>query len=122
MVTMAAVFALAACGGPTPASGDVRHGAAEVEAVVVVASDNEFEPEVLELEPGTQVTIEVDNQGERAHNLVIEELDLSTGTLEPEDLATATFTVPDSPVTFYCSFHPGMEGELRPARRSSSRS
>lgn len=83
----------------------------------MVALDNEFEPAVLELElePGTQVTIEVDKQGKQPHNLIIDKIDLSTGTLEPEDVATVTFTVPNRPVTFYCTFHPGMKGQLLPA-------
>lgn len=110
-----AAFAIAACGRPIPASGDVRPGAAEGQSIEVVALDNEFEPAILELEPGTQVTIEVDNQGQQPHNLVIDKIDLSTGTLAPGDVATATFTVLDGPVTFYCSFHPGMKGQLLPA-------
>lgn len=109
-----AALALTACGGPTPASGDVRTGPADGEAVGIVTVDDEFEPSTLELEPGTDVTVEVTNQGERPHNLVIDEMDLSTGTLEPGDVATATFTVPDDAVAFHCSFHPGMTGEIRP--------
>lgn len=109
-----AALTIAACGGPTSASGDVRPGAAEGEAVEVIALDNEFEPSVLELEAGTEVTIEVDNQGQVPHNLVIDEIGLSTGTLDAGDVATATFVVPDGSVTFFCSFHPGMKGELRP--------
>lgn len=115
LAIIAAAFALAACGGDIPASGDIKPGSADGEAIEVVALDNEFEPAILEMEPGTQVTIEVDNQGEISHNLVIDELDLSTGTLEPGEVATATFIVPDTTVTFYCSFHRGMNGELRPA-------
>lgn len=108
----AAALLLAAC-GDVPASGDVSMGAAAGDAIEVVAVDNDFEPASLELVAGSEATIEVTNQGERPHNLVIDELDLSTGTLEPGDVATATFTVPDTPVTYYCSFHSGMEGELQ---------
>lgn len=109
-----AALALAACGGPTPASGDVKAGPADTEAVEIVMIDNEFQPSTLELEPGTQVTVEVNNQGDRPHNLVIDDIDLSTGTLESGDIATATFTVPDTAVTFHCSFHPGMAGRIQP--------
>jgi plastocyanin len=49
------------------------------------------------------------------HTTWSDDLDLSTGTLDPGEVVTATFTVPTSAVTFYCSFHPGMDGELRPA-------
>ncbi len=114
VASLVAALIIASCGGPTAASGDIRPGAAEGEAVEVVALDNEFEPSNLELEAGTEVTIEVGNQGQVPHNLVIDEIDLSTGTLDPGDVATATFLVPDSPVTFYCSFHPGMKGQQQP--------
>ncbi|MPZ74870.1 MAG: hypothetical protein GEU74_16940 [Nitriliruptorales bacterium] len=108
------MLTLAACGGPVEASGDVRMGAADGAATRVVARDNEFEPTTLELPSGSKVTIEVVNEGHQAHNLVIDDITLSTGTLEPGQVATATLTVPDAPVTYYCSFHPGMEGRLKP--------
>lgn len=114
LAAMVAVLVIAACGGPTAASGDVKLGEAEGDAIEVVAVDNEFEPALLELEPGTQVTIEVENQGEQPHNLVIDEIELSTGTLGRGEVASATFVVPDAPVTFYCSFHPGMNGRIQP--------
>lgn len=109
-----AALALTACGGATPASGDVRTGPADGEAIEIVTVDNDFQPATLELEPGSEVTIEVTNEGDQPHNLVIDEVDLSTGTLETGDVATATFTVPDETVTFHCSFHPGMTGEIQP--------
>ena len=114
VASLVTALTIAACGGPTPASGDIHPGAAEGDAVEVIAVDNEFEPTTLEFEPGTQVTIEVDNQGQVPHNLVIDEIDLSTGTLEAGDVANATFVVPENPVTFYCSFHPGMKGQIQP--------
>jgi plastocyanin len=109
-----AALTLTACGGATPASGDVHPGSADEHATAIVALDNEFEPAVLELDPGSEVTLEVTNEGEQPHNLVIDEVDLSTGTIEPGDVVTATFTVPDATVTYYCSFHPGMDGEIQP--------
>lgn len=111
----AIVALLAACGSDAPAAGDVRMGPADGDAIEVAAVDNDFEPTSLELAAGTEVTIEVTNDGDRPHNLVIDELGLSTGTLEPGGVATATFTVPDTAVTYYCSFHSGMEGVLQPS-------
>jgi plastocyanin len=108
-----AALTLTACGGAPPAAGDVHAGAADGEAIEIVTVDNDFKPAALELEPGTDVTIEVTNAGDRPHNLVIDEIDLSTGTLESGDVVTATFTVPDQDVTFVCSFHPGMTGEIQ---------
>ena len=96
-------------------SGDVSAGPASGEAVSVVARDNVFEHTTLAIEPGSEVTVEVTNEGDQAHNLVIEEIDLSTGTLEPGDVAAATFVVPDQAVTFFCSFHPDMTGRVEPA-------
>lgn len=114
LVTGTAVVGMVAgCGRAQPASGDVRPGAAEGDAVEVVAVDDVFEPLVLEIEAAGEVTVEVRNNGNKVHNLVIEDLDLSTGTIEPGQAVTATFTAPESPVSFVCTFHPGMDGELR---------
>lgn len=109
-----AAVTLAACGGASPASGDVRMGEGDADAVKVVASDNDFEPATLELDAGAEVTVEVRNDGEAAHNFVISEVDLSTGTIEAGQVSTATFTVPDEPVSYVCTFHPGMGGEITP--------
>lgn len=109
----AVVGMLASCGRAEPAAGDVRPGAAEGDAVEVVAVDDDFEPRLLEVEVAGEVTVEVRNNGNRDHNLVIEDLDLSTGTIEPGEVVTATFAAPDGPVTFVCTFHPGMDGEIR---------
>jgi plastocyanin len=106
---------LAACSGSVPASGDVRMGRAEGEAIAVVARDNEFVPATLRLPAGTEATLEIVNEDKRAHNFVIDELDLSTGTLKEGDVATATITVPDKAVGYYCSFHSNMRGQLVPA-------
>lgn len=110
----AAALLLTACGGGVAASGDVQMGPAEGDAIEVVALDDEFDPATLELDAGSEVTVEVTNRGERPHNLVVDDLELSTGTLEPGDVATVTFTVPESAVTYRCSFHRGMDGELTP--------
>ncbi|HEX2027078.1 MAG TPA: cupredoxin domain-containing protein [Nitriliruptorales bacterium] len=111
----AAAAVLAACGSATPASGDVRPGAADGDAIQVIAVDNNFAPAVLKLEAGEPVTIELRNDGDTPHNLVIDDLDVSTGTLEPGDVVTATFTAPRDPARFVCTFHPGMAGEIRVA-------
>ncbi|MGH3440476.1 MAG: cupredoxin domain-containing protein, partial [Nitriliruptorales bacterium] len=59
--------------------------------------------------------VEVRNDGGTPHNFVIEDLDLSTGTIEPGEVVTATFEAPDGPIRFVCTFHPGMDGEIRVA-------
>jgi plastocyanin len=104
------LVALTACSRER--SGDVQDGPAGSGAVDVVLQDDEFDPDVLELEAGTEVTVEVRNDGSYGHNFTIDELDLSTGTVEPGQVVTATFEVPDGMTEFHCTFHPGMDGEI----------
>lgn len=116
LVLPALALLVVGCGmGPREASGTVASGPADGDAIEISATDNAFSPAELELEPGTEVTVEVANDGDTAHNLVIDELDLSTGTIDPGEVVTATFTVPDTAVDFVCTFHPGMSGQLEPA-------
>jgi plastocyanin len=93
-------------------SGDVQDGEGGGDAIDVVLVDDEFEPASLELEAGTEVTVEVRNDGSYGHNFTIDELDLSTGTVEPDQVMTATFEVPSGTTEFRCTFHPGMTGEI----------
>jgi plastocyanin len=93
-------------------SGDVRSGVGSADAVKVALHDDEFEPDVLRRRPGTEVSVEVRNEGGQGHNFTIDELDLSTGTVEPGNVVTATFTVPEGTTEYRCTFHPGMTGEI----------
>lgn len=103
----------AACGyGPRDASGDVADGPAASDAIQVVAFDNNFDPSAVEVEAGTEVSIEVTNKGDTPHNFVIDGLDLSTGTIDAGEVVTASFTVPEGGVQFECTFHPGMTGKI----------
>jgi plastocyanin len=52
------------------------------------------------------------NEGSFGHNLTIDELDRSTGTVEPGQVVTATFVVHDGTAKYHCTFHPGMDGEI----------
>jgi plastocyanin len=104
------LVALTACSRER--SGDVQDGEAGADAIEVVLQDNEFGPDVLRLEAGTEVTVEVRNDGSSGHNFTIDELDLSTGTVEPGQIVTATFEVPNGTTGFHCTFHPGMDGEI----------
>jgi plastocyanin len=74
--------------------------------------DQEFEPTQLELEAGSEVEIQVTNDGDQVHNFTIDDLDLSTGTMESGDVMIATFTVPEGTTEFHCTFHSGMDGEI----------
>jgi plastocyanin len=104
------VVTLAACARER--SGDVHHGAAGSDAVEVVLQDDAFVPDDLSLEAGTEVDVEVRNEGSNGHNFTIDSLDLSTGTVEPGQVVTATFTVPNGTMEYHCTFHPGMRGEI----------
>jgi plastocyanin len=90
----------------------VHEGAAGSNAVEVVLQDDVFVPNDLSLEAGTEVDIEVLNEGSNGHNFTIDALDLSTGTVGPGEVVTATFTVPSGTTEYHCTFHPGMRGEI----------
>lgn len=119
VVTMVAILAagllLGACGRSVEASGNISRGPAGGNAVEVEARDNEFSPGVIKAKAGEQVTVQVNNQGQTDHNFVIPTMNVSTGTLKPGEVATATFVMPDSSTEFVCTFHGGMNGDLLPA-------
>jgi plastocyanin len=110
-----ALLALTACSRER--SGDVRNGQAGPDAVEITMVDDGFTPDALRLEAGTEVTVEVRNEGSYGHNFTIDELDLSTGTVEPGEVMTATFLVPSGTTEYRCTFHPGMDGEIDTERR-----
>jgi plastocyanin len=107
-----AVAILPACAeGPARTAG-VTMGPAPGPAVEVEAGDNVFSPKELEVEEGQTISVEVTNKGRIPHDFAIDELNLSTGVLQPGDVATATFQVPNGDVVFVCTLHRGMEGTL----------
>jgi plastocyanin len=105
---------LGACGGEVAASGNVTRGAASEDAVKLVARDNEFDPVKITGRAGEEITVEVTNEGDAPHNFVVEEIDVSSGTLKSDEIATVKFVMPDSSTEFVCTFHGGMTGELVP--------
>ena len=115
VAALAAGLLLGACGRAVQASGKVSKGPASGDAVKMEARDNEFRPGVIKAQAGEEVTVEVTNRGGSDHNFVIATLDISTGTLKPDEVATATFVMPDSSTEFVCTFHGGMKGDLQPA-------
>jgi len=110
VVLVVTVVALTGCARER--SGDVHEGSAGSDAVEVVLEDDAFVPDGLSLEAGTEVDVEVRNQGSNDHNFTIDALDLSTGTIEPGHMVTATFVVPNGTTEYHCTFHPGMRGEI----------
>ena len=110
IVLSLALIALTACARER--SGDVHDGSANAPVQSVVMQDDEFAPDELRLEAGTKVQVEVRNEGTQGHNFTIDALNLSTGTVEPGTVVTATFTVPNGTSEYHCTFHPGMTGQI----------
>lgn len=111
-----AVLGLVACNSSEP-TGDVARGASsDGDAIQVAMDDGSFDPEILSLTAGDEVTVEVANDDSAAHDFAIESLDLNTGTVESGEVANATFTVPDEGVEFVCTFHPEMTGRIEVQR------
>jgi|GEM_PF-2374157 len=46
------------------------------------------------------------------HDFAIESLDLNTGPIEEDAVATATFTAPESGAEFVCTYHSDMTGRI----------
>jgi len=112
VVTLAVTTLVALTGCARERSGDVHSGAAGLDAVEVVLQDDAFVPDGLRLEAGTEVDVEVRNEGSNEHNFTIDALDLSTGTIEPGHVMTATLVVPRGTTGYRCTFHPDMRGEI----------
>ena len=105
---VALVLVMGAC------AEDAEDTDAQESANTVEAFDNYFEPTSLQLEPGAEATITLDNAGSVAHSFTVPDLDLEIEA-QSGDSADGTFAVPDEPGTldFYCKFHPDeMKGTI----------
>jgi plastocyanin len=107
-----ALVGLTACNSSEP-SGEVARGAAPTDSIKIVAVDQAFDPGTLDLKAGEEVTVEVTNDDDMAHDFAIDSLELNTGTIEAGEVANATFTVPDGGVEYVCTFHPDMTGRIK---------
>jgi plastocyanin len=90
-------------------SKSVTGGEAEVEV-----DDFYFEPTVLKGKPGTQVTLELKNEGSTEHNFTIDSQGIDKDVEAGED-AKVSVTLPKSgELSFYCKYHKsmGMAGAL----------
>lgn len=111
LVAGLAATLLAACNESEPV-GNVAAGPAAGAATVVVADDMKFNPASLTAEAGEEITVQVTNEDDMAHDFAIESLDLNTGTIEPGAVATATFALGENGAEFVCTFHPDMKGRI----------
>jgi plastocyanin len=90
-------------------SKSVTGGEAEVEL-----DDFYFKPTVLTGKPGTQVTLELKNEGSTEHNFTIDSQGIDKDVEAGED-AKVSVTLPKSgELSFYCKYHKsmGMAGAL----------
>jgi nitrite reductase (NO-forming) len=114
VITVTALGALAACSNSSDPVGNVASRPATGDATKLQAVDGDrFAPAALELPAGEEVTIEITNTDDRAHDFAIEAADLNTGTIGAGAVATATFTVPEGTTEFVCTFHGGMTGTIK---------
>jgi nitrite reductase (NO-forming) len=115
VITVTALgVALAACSNSSDPVGNVASRPATGDAAKIQAADgNRFTPATLELPAGEEVTIEITNTDDAAHDFAIEAADLNTGTIQAGAVATATLTVPEGTTEFVCTFHRGMTGTIQ---------
>lgn len=105
--------ALAACSNNSDPVGNGASGPATGDAAKIQAVDgNRLTPKTLKLPARKEVTIQITNADDRAHDFAIEAANLNTGTIQASAAATATFTVPEGTTKFKCTFHRGMTGTI----------
>ncbi len=107
------ILLAAACGGTDSAGGGGGEDPDGGTTIDVVAQDFSFETTSIEVEPGADVTVTLENEGEAEHTFTIEELDVEAEAHGGET-AEASFTAPDSgSYEFFCEYHPDdMTGTL----------
>jgi plastocyanin len=92
------------------------HGTTQVSGKTDVELDDYyFEPTVLQGDPGTRVTLELENEGNVEHNFSIDAQGIDED-IDAGETATVTVTIPRSGViSFYCKYHKsmGMAGALK---------
>jgi plastocyanin len=99
---VALAVVMGACGEGEEEDTDAQESANTVEAF-----DYYFDPTSLQLEPGAEATITLQNGGSVAHSFTVPDLDLEIEA-QSGDSVDGTFAVPDVPGTldFFCKFHP----------------
>jgi plastocyanin len=106
-------------GGTTSIAGVAAndHGTADAtgkDELEVELDDNYFEPTVIKGTPGSQLKLELENEGGSEHNFSLSDQNIDQD-VEPGEKADVTVTVPQSgEVSFVCKYHEqlGMAGAL----------
>lgn len=88
-----------------------------VQEITIVGTEFAFSPAAITVEEGQSVKITFENQGEFPHNLVIEELGITTATISGGQTDAIEFIAPSAGTyTTFCSVGThrelGMEGNL----------
>jgi plastocyanin len=101
-------------GGMTASLHGTKDVSGETGKVEIEMYDDYFEPTVLNGKPGQTITLELKNEGEKAHTLTISDKGIDQE-VQPGDEAEADVTFPQSgELVFVCRFHEnnGMIGAL----------
>ena len=105
-VMCALALLIGACGGSDEVGGGSGEDPDGGTTIELVAQDFSFDTASLEVQPGTEVTISLKNEGEAEHTFTIEELDVEAEA-QGGETAEASFTAPDSgSYEFFCEYHP----------------
>ena len=103
---------------PTAVATDEGQAAEEgVKEIEVIGTEYAFSPSALSLTKGQKVKLTFRNMGRMPHNFVVDELDISTKTIQGGQSETVEFTPSEVGIfPFYCSISNhrlmGMEGSL----------
>jgi plastocyanin len=120
-----ALLVLGACGGDDTGgsdnSGATEDGAAEdggdaasggSSTLEVTATDFQFSPTELSVEPDSEVTLTFSNEGQAPHTFTAEDLDVDVH-LDPGASEEITFTAPpNGSIEWVCTIHPSMTGTI----------
>jgi plastocyanin len=99
-----------AAAGTTTTAGGGGGGGTEIQ---LVASNFKFDKTSLDMQSGSQVKVEIRNQGQAEHNFTFTEAGANQDVEAGED-ATANFTAPAAgSYQFFCKYHPSqMKGTV----------
>ena len=110
-----ALLGAAACGDSAESDDpEAPPGGGEAAATATVrATDFEFDPTFVEVDPGADVEITFVNAGNVAHSFTAEDVGVDEEAQSGEE-KQVTFTAPDEDgsIGYQCRFHPSMKGEI----------